>query len=501
MNKKMLDRLRLILKICFILLLIGFLTFLIFPGLFFSSIKTYNAQSIRIIFLLLIMVLIFTKLYIKEKAKAITVTDTVTSGPNSEWFRAEAEKLFKRHGTKGYSIIQIDIDKFKFVNRRYGFSEGDKLLKYIHDMLNLNTHENELSARLLGDWFVMLINSSKRGDIISRVEKIINDISCYPDVSSKKFKVAVKCGIYILKAKKETVNGAIEKAIIAGRSVMSGYNSSYAFYDERLANSIIDAKQLEDRIGEAIKDGEFFVVFQPKYCLNNKEIYGAEALVRWNHPERGLMLPAEFIPIFEKNGFIVSLDRYVFEMVCKQIRWWLDNDYHIVPISVNVSQVNLYKTDFVKDFIGILGKHCIPSEYIELEFTESAIFENQIALHKIIKEFKSKGIALAIDDFGSGYSCLSLLGIMPFDTVKIDRRFLSGNFNTNSGRVVIKKIVELVNTIGMRVVIEGVETDEQADFLKNIGCNIVQGYLFSPPVTIECFNKLINNIAEKIQLL
>ncbi len=252
-------------------------------------------------------------------------------------------------------------------------------------------------------------------------------------------------------------------------------------------------KQLVDRLDTALKNGEFLMFLQPKFSLDNKQIYGAEALVRWNHPTKGFLIPAAFLPIFERNGSIVLIDKFIFEKACAQIRWWLDNGYPVVPVSVNISRVNLYRDDFVEGYLEVLKQYDILPEYIELELTESAIIKNQHALYEITRKFKKHGISLSIDDFGNGFSCLSLLGIMPFDTVKIDKRFLLGNFNTKSGRIVIEKIVELVQAIKMNVVAEGVETNEQVDFLKNAGCNIVQGYLFSPPVDVDGFNQMMRS--------
>ncbi|NLB80184.1 MAG: bifunctional diguanylate cyclase/phosphodiesterase [Clostridiaceae bacterium] len=492
MNTKVLSKILLVSRICVCLFLAIFTAFIIAPELIIRLINNCSSVCLYIIYFFLLCFFIIVVFHLGKSANSLPYTDSVTNDINCERFKAEAKRLIEKKGAKAYAIIQIDINKFKYINERYGFSKGNELLKWVNDTIKLHIKENELCARLLGDWFVVLIKNDGQQKITRRIKEIISDLSNYHAFNnSEHLRLSVKCGVYELNDNNEDINHAIEKAILAGQSVVNHYKSAYAFYDEKLIKNMIGVKQLEDRMVEALKNKEFIVYFQPKYSLADKQIYGAEALVRWEHPEKGLMLPIDFIPIFEKNGFIVMLDKYVFETVCKQIRWWIDNGYPVVPVSVNISRVNLYKDGFVDSFAKIIKKYNIPANYVELELTESAIIQNQNTLNKTSEKLRANGISLSIDDFGNGYSCLSLLGIMPFDTVKIDKRFLLGNFHTDSGRIVIERIVDLVKTIHMRVVAEGVETSEQADFLKSIGCDIVQGYLFSPPINIEKFNNLI----------
>lgn len=253
---------------------------------------------------------------------------------------------------------------------------------------------------------------------------------------------------------------------------------------------MVREKEIENKMQDALKNHEFEVYLQPKVELKGETIAGAEALVRWNDPEYGLISPAEFIPIFEKNGFIVNLDLYMFEQVCGLLQSWIEKGYEPVPVSVNLSHVHLKNPDFLKEFRAIFQKYKLPPKLLEIELTETLVFENLDLLVKVIDQFHEIGFDCSLDDFGSGYSSLNILKDVPVDTLKLDRGFFGSNQQKNDrGGYIVESIIELAKKLKMQTVSEGVETKEQVAFLKKANCDMVQGYVFAKPVPIVDFEK------------
>ncbi len=284
----------------------------------------------------------------------------------------------------------------------------------------------------------------------------------------------------------------IDRANIAAK-VKGKYEHSYSFFNEDTRNRLYKEKRLEDNMNKALEKGEFIVYYQPKYSLGDvNEIEGAEALIRWNSPEFGFISPIDFIPLFEKNGFIVNIDMFVFEEVCKTLNKWINKGYTPVPISVNMSRVHLYRDNFIENITDLISKYNISPEFIELELTESVVFDNLNILIDIMKKIKEIGFLISMDDFGSGYSSLNLLKDLSFDILKLDRGFLIETTDTKRGKIIISKIVEMAKAIDIKVICEGVETYEQVEFLKEIGCDKVQGYLFAKPMVLDEFEKHLN---------
>ena len=238
----------------------------------------------------------------------------------------------------------------------------------------------------------------------------------------------------------------------------------------------------------ALEHGEFVMYLQPKYSISTAGVVGAEALVRWIHPEKGMLPPAEFISVFEKNGFIIKLDEYIWEQACKAIRGWIDSGVQPVPISVNISRVHLTDEKFIDVLDRLIEKYDIPKNMIETEITETV--ENA-GDSEVIKRLKERGYMLLMDDFGSGYSSLNMLKSTPFDVIKIDRDFFSEFMLSDRGKKIISHTISMSKDIGLDMVAEGVETKEQAEFLKNCGCDVAQGFYYSKPVPINDFERLV----------
>ncbi len=243
----------------------------------------------------------------------------------------------------------------------------------------------------------------------------------------------------------------------------------------------------------ALINKEFIVYLQPKIDLSTRQISGAEALVRWLPPDENLIPPKDFIPLFEKNGFVVELDFYVYEEVFKVLRKWLDEKRCLVPISLNVSRIHLRDYNFVPRLTSLINKYNLPTDLIELEITESTFFENINQLLKVISELKHYGFTFSIDDFGSGYSSLNILKDLPIDVLKLDKGFFPRDNISKKEKIIVSTIVDMAKKLDIRVISEGIETIEQCDFLTNIGCDMVQGYLFAKPMPISEFEKIVSS--------
>ena len=242
---------------------------------------------------------------------------------------------------------------------------------------------------------------------------------------------------------------------------------------------------------KALERGEFFVCYQPKYCTRDKRIVGAEALVRWRMNSGKVIPPSDFIPLFESNGFIKELDKYVFEQVCKDVRRWVDEGLDVKPISVNVSQMQLYNANFIKEYLEIRERYHLEAEYVQLELTETVLFENTTVLESIINQLHELGFEVLMDDFGKGYSSLNMLKSVEVDTVKIDKSFVDDIGNNKRVERIIATIISLVRSLNMHVVAEGVENEIQYKFLNLVECDEIQGFYFSRPVEKKEYEKML----------
>jgi EAL domain-containing protein (putative c-di-GMP-specific phosphodiesterase class I) len=303
----------------------------------------------------------------------------------------------------------------------------------------------------------------------------------------------IKTGICLIDNVELDIRTAIDRANFAKQSLDDSYKSGYAIYDNKIGISLIETKRIENEMHKALEGNEFKVYLQPKVDLKTGEISGAEALVRWEHPELGLLSPDKFISIFEKNGFIVKLDMYVFEQVCINLRKWIDLGYDVVPVSVNLSRVHFLNSNFISDYHKIKKKYLICDNLIEIEITESVVFsnENENEVFKVMRKIRDVGFEISMDDFGSGYSCLGLLKEMPIDTLKLDRMFLK-NIEEYKSQIIVSNIVDMAKHLNLNVISEGVETEKQVDFLRDIGCDMAQGFVFAKPEPVETYEKLIN---------
>lgn len=420
--------------------------------------------------------------------------DPLTGGATKHTFITRSQKLAKKSGGTKRALAIFDIDKFKFINDRLGYEEGNRMLERMFKTLGDHMENGETYARLSDDNFACCIADASDDDITSRLNGIFEEFERRNSLFVS-YPVLFSAGVCRLDQCTDNYgsidfNTAIDRCNIAKRTIKSEHTNTIAFYDGKIRERTLREKDFENIMPTALEKHEFLCYIQPKYGTKSRRIAGGEALIRWKSSEFGVVFPDEFIPLAEKNGFVIELDFFILEEVCKAMRRWIDAGYTPVPISVNQSRVHMSHDDYIWRLREIVDKYAIPYEYIELEITETVFTDNADLLLRIVQKLHDIGFRLSIDDFGSGYSSLNMLKDIPADVVKIDREFFNGTVNTDKGRAVISTVVDLANKLHMFVISEGVETIEQVNFLDRINCDLIQGYYFAKPMPLADFEKL-----------
>jgi len=387
-----------------------------------------------------------------------------------------------------YAIVFFDILRFKAVNDLFGMAEGDRLLIYIADIIAAAVDSDGAASRIGSDRFAVFLHKCGE-ELESFIRSYLDDIASY-DLA---FEIVSNAGIYVPCSAKMSVDAMLDRAIIAQSAIKGSYAQKYSYYTEDLRNAMLSEQEIVGMMTTALAEKQFIVHFQPQYNHSNGKLVGAEALVRWQHPERGIIMPGSFIPVFEKNGFISKIDLYVFEQVCIFQRGQLDMNKPTVPISVNLTRYDLFQSDFVDQMEILRKKHDVPSELIRIEITESAIVGSNQHAAEVIEKLHACGYVVEMDDFGSGYSSLNVLKDIKMDILKLDMKFLSDEETNNRGGIVLSSIVRMAKWLNLPVIAEGVERVHQADYLRSIGCDYMQGYLYSKPMPVGEYENLLQN--------
>ncbi len=458
----------------------------------------YTAAAVLAV---LAVAVVLAALIAHSKARRLGDIDPLTGGRNKQKFIEDTKKLFKKDPTDKWAIALLDINKFKFINDRLGYEEGDRMLERLYRTISDAMNDDEVCARISDDNFACTIRAQQDSDITARLNSIFEEFERRNNMFVK-YSVIFSTGVCRLyqcrtSAGEADVNTALDRCTIAKKTLKGLHYSSIAFYDGKIRDKALREKDYENIMPTALAHHEFQCYLQPKYGLKSRRIEGAEALIRWNSKEFGFVFPNEFIPISEKNGFVVELDFFILEEVCKAIRRWLDEGKTPVVISVNQSKLHLNYDNYIWRLREIVDKYEVPYEYIELEITESVFMEDTEKLLTVVQKLHDIGFKLSLDDFGSGYSSLNMLKDIPVDVVKIDREFFNGTVNSEKGRAVISTVVDLAKNLDMQVISEGVETIEQVEFLTEINCNMVQGYYFAKPMPMQAFEELWNKELEE----
>lgn len=422
----------------------------------------------------------------RQELFRLAYKDSITGGDNFSNFKEKAKKY---ENTEGY-VIALDISEFKLVNNVCGNASGDEVLKVIWDVILANCNDNEQAARVNADRFVIFWIESSKKTVTYRIEKLINEIEGISEQLSVPRLYPV-IGIRAVE-KLDDADKRYGEALRAKALIKNRRDRHYAFYDEIDYDTIVENKNLENGFEKALADKKFEVWYQPKFNSHTGKIVGSEALIRWRADDGSLISPGRFIPLFEKNGNIIRLDEYVFREVCRQQKEWQKEGIQILPVSVNISRFSLYYSNVVEKYERIINYYDVDHKYVQIEITESAIIENTVIV-ELIQKFHDAGFDILLDDFGSGYSSLASLNQMPFDTIKLDKSLVDYVGNEN-GEKLLKFIVQLVQSLGMKITAEGVEYKEQLDFLENLNCDDIQGFYFSKPLMLADFSaKLTEN--------
>lgn len=424
----------------------------------------------------------------RETAAFINIVekDPLTGLYNREAFCHYAGLLLKQFPDMDFDIICTDIERFKLVNDLYGKEEGDKLLKYIAGYTKANMVDNSLYGRFRDDIFVGIYPRRKEynSDMFTKFWSVL---SKYP----LNLKIVMKSGIFQIDDCSVPIEVMCDRALLANQSIKGKFDVYYAFYDDSIRQKLLNEQMITDCMQTALEEEQFLVYLQPKYELITENIAGAEALVRWKHPDKGFIMPDEFIPLFEKNGFITKLDTYMWDKTCALISKWLKEEGKYVPISVNMSRADIYNPEIPNILLGLLEKYGLEPKHLHLEITETAYTENPQQLIDVVSGLKELGFVIEMDDFGSGYSSLNMLSRLPIDVLKLDMKFMQNELRPEGEKNILDFILNLAKWMNLMVVAEGVETREQVELLKNMGCDYVQGYYFAKPLPSEEFRELM----------
>lgn len=423
----------------------------------------------------------------REGIEKMLLVDEVTGGDSRAAFYIKMDEAVKNNSPNTYTVALLNVRNFKLINNNFGFLEGDKILKNIYYEIEKHLNKGEFLCRSEIDNFFICMKENDEEIIKRRLKEIEIDINKCEWEYSSKYSVQFAFGLAL-----------VEDTSMDHRTIMNYARFSCSNYKKtrefKNYSKIVEELSRENRLNymfeNSLKNGEFKVYLQPKMNIKNNRCQGAEALVRWIYPEEGMISPGEFIGLFEENDKIIELDFYVFEEVCKIIKSWIDNDKNVVPISVNLSRKHLKNTVFIDKFVDIKNKYSVPDGLIEFEILESVALDDEKIniLISILDKIHQNGFLCSLDDFGSGYSLLSVLSELRVDTIKLDRKFFR-DFEDERSKNVIESFINVCERINTKVVAEGIESKEQLDYLRKVNCELVQGFIFSKPIDVESFEK------------
>ena len=460
-----------------------------------SNAKLYSFATALFIYLIFSTIsLLIWEYYNKKRFKRIFYTDNLTKIKNQVAFENRAIEILHNASNKEYVLLNIDIDNFKYINDTHGYEYGDKVLIIVAAVLSKTFNIKETCARIGSDNFVIL--AKYRDSLLEDIrEMLTNAIISELDMNVTQT-ISYCIGAYLVEIDNlgyKSINSIMDKANIAHKVSKTRGISSTVWYNENLLKQLQIENSIYNYMYKAIENEEFHMYLQPKFQISSLNVVSAEALVRWFSPELGFLSPDEFIPLFEKSGFIIELDFYMLKKACSFVRkTFMKKNQYTYPIAVNFSRVTIYQNSFYQRFLDTVKEYEIPFKYIEIEVTESAFNEISQPVISILEELKKLGFLISMDDFGSGYSSLSLLCSLSINGLKLDKSLLKETFNREKVYSIIQCIIEMSHRIGMSVVCEGIETKKDLEFLNTVKCDVGQGFYFSKPIEEkEFFNKYV----------
>lgn len=429
-----------------------------------------------------------------EKLEDLAARDELTGAYHTEKFYSEVNRILERKNDARFAVLYIDFENFKYVNDVFGYSYGDELLKDYARLIMSRLKEEELLGRDVADRFVLLRRYESREELLETQKQVDEEFLNSALVMSNRHMMTIACGICCAEDLVEEPEAVmmVNRANFAQKEVKNKPGKHYAFYGDEIRQKLIAEMKVKDRMQEGLDNEEFVVYMQPKVGVEDGVVRGAEALVRWAVPGNGLLSPGLFIPVLEKNHFIGKVDRFVFEKVCIWLHERMEKGLAVVPVSVNVSKIQFYNPDFIPVYASIKKQYGIPDGLLEIELTESAAFEHEEYLLQVVRELHDNGFLCSLDDFGTGYSSLGLLKDLPIDVLKLDGVFFRVSVDVNREHTILKYIIDMVKELNISTVAEGVERQDQIEFLKSVGCDLIQGFAFYRPMPMDQFEKVLD---------
>ena len=426
-----------------------------------------------------------------EKLSMAAYTDITTKIGNRDYFIKKTIELLDREPDAPYTLIGFRIANIETVNHMYGSSEGDRLIRYVAGRIKQHTLKGSIYALIQTNLFGIMIKDHDDTVIMNLVNSISNDIENCSDI----FQVELAFGIYRIENRSEKVSEMLSRMVLALQSVSKETKKNYAYFDEEMNRKYEENQKMCQEMEQALEDKKFVMYLQPMVDLHVYQIYSAEALVRWEHAEKGLLSPYAFLPVFENTNLMLKLDYYMWEEACKTIRRWIDNKLEPLPLMVNISPIHLNDVSFITVLNNLISRYKLQNDMLVLELPERALTSGGEDVLETVKALDAAGYILCIDNFGGLHSPVNLMRDLPFSMVKLDRRFLVDNSQNEEGQTILRYLIAMAKELDLTVVTEGVETLKQVNFLTEIGCDIAQGYYFSKPVSLRDFDTLNKKIS------
>lgn len=478
------DRVRLVRKDILYLIVVGIIAI--------------SALSLPII---LLLINVLSSIVIQRRMVKLLYLDTITGGKNWTYFIHHSKKILNRvSGSKNtYAMVNLHMDKYQDFCACYGNKSGEELLEHISGFLQAKVGKGEAFARFATADFGLLLKCQSREQCEMRLRKMLAELKGI----RKDKKLNYHVGIYMIdplthqKGDKKhyrrqvDVDQIYHYASAARQEVMGNEGQYIKVFDQQILEEQLWKRKVEDSMESALLNKEFQIYLQPKYSPVSGKLVGAEALVRWISPTDGLITPGCFIPIFEENGFITQLDDYMISGVAKLQSERKLQGKKAVPVSVNVSRAHFTREDLAEHICQLVDSYGTDHGSIELEVTESAFFGDKDMLQRIIKELKVYGFSISMDDFGAGYSSLNSLKDLPIDVLKLDMEFFRGEDVEKRGEIVVKETIQLAKNLNMKIVAEGIERKDQVEFLADQGCDMIQGFYYAKPMTVQEFDRRV----------
>ena len=429
----------------------------------------------------------------QEAYRSRMETDELTGLINKEGFYRTGREYIQAHAASEIRLVYLNIENFKLVNDLFGVKAGDEFLQFIAWELKKRCDRTEsMCCRYEADHFVVLTTRD-----METIQKAVNGFCELVKGYHLNISVEISAGVYLIKDRSKSFRIMCDRAHLAAESIKKNHMTRVAVYDDSHRQKMIEEQMILSEMGTAMEEKQFKAYFQPKYDMRNDHVIGAEALVRWEHPEKGLLSPGIFIPVLERNGFIGKLDLYIYEETCAFLKKCMDAGIPLYPISVNLSRVGFYDPDLFDTLCAIADKYQIPRKYLELEITETAYTTDSKSIFAVLEKLRKGGFHILMDDFGSGYSSLNMLKEAPIDEIKLDMRFLSKDDPYGRAEDILHMIIAMGNSMRLSVLAEGVETEKQKEMLQSFCCNKAQGYYYARPMKAQDYMELLKNETDR----